>query len=214
MEAWNQAWATEDGREAWLKPEPFVADAVKRLQRGQVRRVLDLGFGVGRHAILLAQAGFEVHGIDAAANGRDYAERWAEQAGLSLTLSVGDMTTIPYPNGYFDAVLTWNVIYHGLAATIRQTIGEIGRVLQPGGWLICSLISTQNPKFGIGEEVEYHTYVIPGGGEKEHPHRYFDAVDVATYLHNFEILRQEDSPQQRADDYHWHVLARLRSGSR
>ena len=30
MEAWNQAWATEDGREAWLKPEPFVADAVKR----------------------------------------------------------------------------------------------------------------------------------------------------------------------------------------
>lgn len=211
MEAWNQAWATADGREAWIQPEPFVKEAVARLQRAQVRRVLDLGFGVGRHAILMANAGFEVYGIDAAANGLAYAGEWAEREGLSLTLSVGDMTKLPYEDGYFDAVLTWNVIYHGLGETIRQTVGEIERVLRPEGWLICSLISTQNPKCGLGEEVEYHTYVIPGGGEKEHPHRYFDAVDVTTYLHNFEILRQEDSPQQRADDYHWHILARLRS---
>lgn len=209
MEAWNEAWKTEEGRQEWMIPEPFVEDCIPQLQTAGVAQVLDLGFGVGRHAIRLAQAGFEVYGIDAAANGLAFAQEWAAAEGVQLTLGTGDMAQIPYPDNFFDAILTWNVIYHGQAETIYKTIGEIERTLKPGGYLVCSFISTQNPMFGQGNEIEHHTFVIPGGGEKEHPHHYFDRSEVESYLGNFSLLRYEDDIQKRADDYHWHVFARL-----
>lgn len=208
MEAWNQAWKTEEGRAEWLQPEPFIGEMIAPLQEAGVQRVLDLGFGVGRHAMLLAQAGFVVDGIDASSNGMEYAQAWAAQEGLSLHLTTGDMSQLPYADGEFDAILTWNVIYHGTMDVIHQTIGEIVRCLKPQGYLVCSLISDQHHMAGVGNEIEPRTYVVPGGGEKEHPHHYFNRADVDEALSQFAILRIEDATQKKATDYHWQILAR------
>jgi 2-polyprenyl-3-methyl-5-hydroxy-6-metoxy-1,4-benzoquinol methylase len=205
MEAWNQAWQTEAGRAEWLTPEPFVVALVEPLRRAGVRRVLDLGFGVGRHALLLAQAGFAVTGIDASVNGQAYAAAWAEKQGVTLRLTTGDMTTLPYADGEFDAILTWNVIYHGTMAVIEQTVTEISRCLQPRGHLVCSLISHQHHLCGQGVEIEPRTFVIPGGGEKEHPHHYANRADIDTLFGDYTLLQIEDVPQKLATDYHWHL---------
>jgi tellurite methyltransferase len=210
MEAWNQAWETEEGRADWVEPETFVMARIPDLQAAGVQRVLDLGFGVGRHAIVLAQGGLEVYGIDASENGKAFAGEWAASAGVELHLTTGDMSKLPYADDFFDAILTWNVIYHGLAATIHQTIGEMKRVLRPQGYLICSLISVQNAKARVGNEIEHHTYVVPGGGEKEFPHHYFDREEINSYLQDFEILHCEDVPQHSPTDYHWEIFARLK----
>ncbi|MEZ4732373.1 MAG: hypothetical protein R3E79_35110 [Caldilineaceae bacterium] len=69
MEAWNEAWATEAGRREWLEPDPFVVELLPLLRTAHVQRGLDRGFGVGRHAILLAQQGIAMDGLDAAATG-------------------------------------------------------------------------------------------------------------------------------------------------
>ncbi len=211
MEAWNQAWATAEGRADWLQPEPFVQATLATLRAAGVRRVLDLGFGVGRHGLLLARSGFAVNGIDASANGLDFATQWAAAEGVALTLTTGDMARLPYADGEFDAVLTWNVIYHGTWDVIELTVAEIERCLRPQGHLVCSFISTHHFTAGQGVEIEPHTYVIPGGGERETPHHYFDYVDVTRALHNFTLLRCEDAVQKRADDYHWHILAQRRA---
>jgi 2-polyprenyl-3-methyl-5-hydroxy-6-metoxy-1,4-benzoquinol methylase len=208
MEAWNQAWKTEEGRAEWMTPEPFVAEMVRPLQAAGVRRILDLGFGVGRHAILLAKAGFRVDGIDASSNGCDFARQWAAQEGMSLKLRVGDMTTLPYTDGELDAILTWNVIYHGTMDVVQQTIDELARCIKPGGLLVCSLISSRHYMFGQGIEIEPRTFVIPGGGEREHPHHYFNQEDIERTFGAFEILRLEDSTQKKTSDYHWHMYAR------
>ena len=207
MEAWNQAWKTEEGRAEWMTPEPFVVEAIDRLRATGVERVLDLGFGVGRHAILLAQAGFAVEGIDASSNGLDFANQWAAQEGLSLKLTVGDMTTLPYADGELDAILTWNVIYHGTMDVVQQTVDEIARCLRPNGTLVCSLISSQHHAFGQGNEIEPRTFVIPGGGEREHPHHYFNQADIDSSFRAFDILRLEDVTQKTNTDYHWHLYA-------
>ena len=210
MEAWNQAWLTQAGREDWLTPDSFVVAHIDDLRRANVRRVLDLGFGVGRHALLLAKAGFTVYGIDASANGLAYTRDWAAQEGVELDLTTGDMASLPYDDDFFDAILTWNVIYHGLVSDIHQTIIEIRRCLKPHGYLVCSLISTQNAKCGRGNEIERHTFVVPGGGEKEYPHHYFDRDEVEQYLQAFDIRDCEDTAQASPDDYHWHVFAQAK----
>jgi tellurite methyltransferase len=211
MEAWNQAWLTDAGREAWLTPEPFVVAALPELQAAGVLRVLDLGFGVGRHTLLLARAGFAVAGIDASANGLAYTQEWAQREGFTVELTTGDMTTLPYATAEFDAILTWNVIYHGTMDVIQQTIDEITRCLKPGGYLVCSLISAQHLMAGQGEEIEPRTYVIPGSGEREHPHHYFNRADIERCFGDYTILRLEDATQKKSDDYHWHMLAQRKA---
>lgn len=208
MEAWNQAWSTEQGRAEWMTPEPFVVETIEALRAAGAKRILDLGFGVGRHAILLAKAGFAVEGIEASSNGRDFAEEWANREGVSLKLNVGDMTTLPYADGELDAILTWNVIYHGTMDIVQQSINELARCIKPGGHLVCSLISTRHHAHGQGVEIEPRTFIIPGGGEREHPHHYFNQEDIDRSFTAFEILRLEDVTQKKATDYHWHLYAR------
>jgi hypothetical protein len=54
VEAWDQRWATSEGRDDWLEPHPAVVAILPELHPRGARRVLDLGCGVGRHALLPA----------------------------------------------------------------------------------------------------------------------------------------------------------------
>src|SRR5215471_7528795 len=54
VEAWDERWATSEGRADWLEPHPAVVAILPQLHARGARRVLDLGCGVGRHALLLA----------------------------------------------------------------------------------------------------------------------------------------------------------------
>lgn len=210
MEAWNQAWNSPEGRQDWLTPDPFVVAHIPQLQAAGVRRVLDLGFGVGRHAICLAQAGFEVYGVDMSEHGLAYAQDWAARAGLTLQLTNGDMTTLPYADNFFDAILTWNVIYHGTMAVVQATIAELERVLKPQGYLLCTLLSTRHKRYGQGNEIEPNTFVIPGEEESSHPHHYVDEVGAHKLLHNFDLLRCADREQYGTGKYHWEIFGQER----
>ncbi|MCX6045565.1 MAG: class I SAM-dependent methyltransferase [Chloroflexi bacterium] len=209
MEAWNQTWNTEAGRQKWLQPDAFVVGLIPRLQAAGVETVLDLGFGVGRHAILLAEHGFDVYGIDASENGRAYAANWAKQTGQTLHLTTGDMAHLPYAEHFFDLILTWNVIYHGLSTDITTTMAEIKRRLKPGGYLLCTLLSTRHYRFGLGNEIEPKTFVIPGDEETNFPHHYFDQAEISRYLPDtdFRMLVCEDVQQSDPNSYHWQILA-------
>ncbi len=75
VEAWDERWITPEGRADWLVPHPAVAALVPMLKTRGVQRVLDLGCGVGRHALLFAEQGFAVEAVDGAAAGVDFARR-------------------------------------------------------------------------------------------------------------------------------------------
>ena len=210
MKAWDDAWKTESGRAYWTKPDPLVVDLIPRWQQDGVATVLDLGFGVGRHAIRCAKAGFEVYGLDASASGLDFASEWAQREGVQVRLRIGDMAALPFADGFFDLILTWNVIYHGTAAVIRRTLDEIERCLRPQGYLLCTLISTQHRHHGKGTEIEPGTFVVPGDTEKSHPHHYFDRAAIDRHFTAFQLMRCEDVEQDGPGGFHWQVLARLR----
>ena len=55
VEAWDERWTTPEGRADWLAPHPAVAALVPVLKARGTQHVLDLGCGVGRHALLFAE---------------------------------------------------------------------------------------------------------------------------------------------------------------
>jgi len=208
MKAWDEIWRTEEGRARWLEPDPVVISLLPRFKSEGVHRVLDLGFGLGRHSILLAKEGFDVHGVESSPAGLAFAVEWAEREKAPPKLAIGDMSALPFEGDFFDLVLAWYVIYHGTAEYVRRTVGEIRRSLKVGGYLLCTLISTKNDHCGVGEEIERCTFVSDDDPEKSHPHHYFDREEIGDFLRGFDLLHCEDVERRRGS-FHWHVLARL-----
>ena len=94
--------------------------------------VLDLGcaFGFGTR---LLQTDFEAYGHDLSS---DYIRR-ARGVAPRATFTHGPAHAVPYPDGYFDAVLLLDVLEH--VPDPAAVIQEIGRLLRPGGQLIVSV---------------------------------------------------------------------------
>ena len=100
-------------------------------------RVLDVPCGQGRHAHLLAEAGFDVTGLDYS---RPLLERArARGTGRTLRYRQGDMRRLPPAwSGRFDAVVNLFTSFGFFAETAddERVVAELARVLQPGGVLV------------------------------------------------------------------------------
>src|SRR5579884_987160 len=84
--AWDRRWASAEGRADWIEPEADVVALPPVLKERGARRVLDLGCGVGRHALFFAEHGFAVSAIDGSATGIAVAGETARARGLALDL--------------------------------------------------------------------------------------------------------------------------------
>jgi len=211
--AWDGRWRTDEGRADWLAPEPWVIETARARHAAGARTALDLGCGVGRHALALAAAGFDTHALDAAPNGLAALSAAAGARGLAIAARRGLMTALPYPDGAFDYVLAFNVIYHGDGEVVRRTIAEIARVLKPGGTYQGTMLSKRNAGFGRGREVAPDTFVedTPGAGahddDKAHPHFYCDARGLLALFPGFEPTYLADVVHRGPASFHWHLTA-------
>lgn len=73
-------------------------------------RVLDVGSGTGSLAVLLAERGYEVFGVDLAPRMVDRASRKAQDHAVNVDFSVGDAAEPPV-EGLFDVVLGRHVLW-------------------------------------------------------------------------------------------------------
>lgn len=97
-------------------------------------RILDVPCGQGRHAHLLAEAGYKVEGVDLSKHLLDIAKKRGTGANLQYTL--GDMRKLPAKwTGKFDAVvnLFTSFGFFGHPREDAKVIAEFARVLKPGG---------------------------------------------------------------------------------
>jgi tellurite methyltransferase len=156
---WDKRWQEEGGRADWLSPEPDVESVARDLLARGARKALDLGCGVGRHALYLASQGFEVRALDGSRAGLDHASQEAKAAGLAIDFRLCSMMDIDYPDESFDYVLAWNVIYHGDEPVVRHCIDQIRRVLKPGGLYQGTMLSKRNRLYNQGIEVAANTFV-------------------------------------------------------
>jgi ubiquinone/menaquinone biosynthesis C-methylase UbiE len=105
-------------------------------------RVLDLACGHGRIANRLAARGCRVTGLDVTPLFLERARRDAADDGLAVDYVEGDMRRLPWTGHRFDRVINWFTAFgyfddHGN----RQVLGEMARVLQPGGRVVLDLMN-------------------------------------------------------------------------
>jgi SAM-dependent methyltransferase len=114
-----------------------VARLVELLQLPTGSRVLDVPCGQGRHAHLLAEAGFDVVGLDYS---RDLlAIARARGTGPRLRYHRGDMRRLPARwSGRFDAVVNLFTSFGFFVdpADDARVMAGFARVLRPGGVLV------------------------------------------------------------------------------
>src|SRR5262249_8901494 len=83
----------------------------------------------------------------------------------TATVQVADMLSIPYPDAYFDWVLSVQVIYHTTVATLQQALHHVHAKLKPGGWLYVTFAPVENITAASGREIEPRTYLHEEDGE-------------------------------------------------
>ena len=102
-------------------------------------RVLDLACGHGDLAGALAARGCAVTGLDSSAAFLDRARADAAAAGVSVEYVAGDMRELPWA-GRFDRVVNWSTAFGYFDDDVnRAVLGQIARVLRPGGRLAMDL---------------------------------------------------------------------------
>ena len=101
-------------------------------------RVLDLGSGTGTLAVLLAELGHEVTGLDVSPRMVGRAEEKALRHGVSVHFVVGDAgdpdVGDPAVSGPFDVVLTRHLLW--ALPDVAAALDVSMRLLEPGGTLL------------------------------------------------------------------------------
>ena len=93
---------------------------------GESGSVLEVGCGMGTLAIKLAQAGFQVTGLDVSDVALQYAKQRALEAGLQINWQEGFAESIPFPDKTFDYVTCCHTLEH--VKDLPRAAAELKRV--------------------------------------------------------------------------------------
>ena len=104
------------------------------LPEGGILDILDVGTGTGFFAVLLAQQGHRVEGIDLTPAMLEEARTLAKQRNLDITFREMDAQNLAYPDDTFDVVISRNLTW--TLPDPQRAYAEWFRVLKPGGVLL------------------------------------------------------------------------------
>ena len=168
----ERAWHDDDNMWVTMGPLMFTPKSVARApgEVGQVIAllglapgcaILDLGCGVGRHALEFARQGFRVTGVDRTAAFVEQARQLAVAEDLAVELLVGDMREFVRDES-FDAILSMltSFSYFEDPAENLRVLENAHRSLRPGGKLILETAGKEILA-RIFRERDWHE--VPGG---------------------------------------------------
>jgi len=209
---WEKLWQDPEVAKKWAQspPDAEVVAMADRLEAQGLRRILDIGCGVGRHTVYLAARGFEVTATDNAPAAITACKQNLAEANLEASVVETEMTNLPFPDRHFHGAIASHVIHHTDGATLKRVIALITQKLSAGGLLAWVTPSTRHYCFGYGREIGPGTWV-----DDEHPegpiiHHYCTEAEVRELLHGYDILRMHEGESGEAEKrrVHWCVLAR------
>ena len=153
-----------------MSPSPFIVEWIERIarERGGCPRALDVAMGRGRHAVMLARAGFLTFGVDMKLEAVREAMAAARREGVRVEGWCADLTQHPLPRGTFDLVLVSRYLERRLFSDLRTAVA-------PGGIVVYETFTTSQRALGRPPTSPDHLL------EPDELRRRFDGFDVLFY---------------------------------
>jgi ubiquinone/menaquinone biosynthesis C-methylase UbiE len=162
--SWDPVWEKIFQENEWGKYPPehvvrFVArNFYNKKPDRKLLRLLDLGCGPGACTWYMAREGFAVSGIDGSPTAISNARKRLLHEGLSADLQVGDFTSLPWPDGYFDGVVDNATLCCNRFTQCQRVVAEVHRVLKLGGKFLSANFTDKTCGYGEGENIEESTF--------------------------------------------------------
>jgi len=143
----------------------------------------------------MAREGFQAFGIDGSPSAIKYAQERLRGDGLKADLQVGDYTSLPWPDEFFDGAIDNVSFYANAVADWQRAVDQVHRVLKVGGAFFTSSFTSNTWGYNTGKEVEPGSFRdIPEGPLHERGLSHFANEDELRYLlrrfSNVEIERE------------------------
>lgn len=101
--------------------------------------VVDVGCSWGRWSVAAARAGFFPVGLDVHIDALAAAKRVSRQLGAKTAQVCGDVELLPFRSASVDVVFSYSVLQHIDRLKVTRFLGEVARVLKPGGLCLIQL---------------------------------------------------------------------------
>ena len=117
----------------------LLSELAQRLPKGAA--VLDAGCGAGVPVTRILAQSYDVTGVDFSEVQIALARQNVPQARFLC----GDITQLGFPDGSFDAIVSYYAIIHIPRETHRALLCNFHRMLRPGGWALLCLGASDLP---------------------------------------------------------------------
>lgn len=131
-ELWNQHWQDSMYRKISCHEKPISALFSVIDVKG--KKILEIGAGTGADSIFMAKTGAESYALDYSEEALALIESNAGEEEVKINLVKSDAASIPYPEGFFDAVFSLGLIEHFKDPS--PILKEQCRILKTGGIIL------------------------------------------------------------------------------
>lgn len=121
-----------------------LSSLAKRWQKG---KLLNLGCGHGADFISFKDS-FELYGLDFSKGMVDMAAKYADKYNFKASITIADITELPYPDDSFDWAISVATYHHLDNASSRiRAFQELYRVLRKNGEAFITVWNRYQPRF-------------------------------------------------------------------
>lgn len=174
---WNDRYAGEEfayGEE----PNNYLKEQLTKLDAG---KILFPAEGEGRNAVFAAKEGWTVSAFDISNEGLKKALQLAEKNNVSIEYQIGELQTLNYQEGQFDAIA---LIYAHFPANIKSQLHkELDKYLRKGGIIIFEAFSKNH--------LDYLAKNEKVGGPKD-IESLFSIEEIEADFNNYEIIELKE----------------------
>ncbi|RRJ63390.1 class I SAM-dependent methyltransferase [Paenibacillus oralis] len=210
------SWTDIYNQNLWIDSgDTSELNEILPLIRKPQEHIIDIGCSFGRISIALAKLGFKVTAIDVADKPLQSIKNNYGHL-TNLTTCLINSSELPFADQTTDGCVAINSIYHGRFKDVIEMVNEMYRVLRKEGWVFATFLSTEDWKFGVGEEIEKQVFVSDIGADPGIPHWFAERKDLEALFKGFDMvslgLKKEtvSFPAGPVISAHWKCIARKR----
>lgn len=123
------------------------------------KKLLDLGFGTGNNLIYFLRKGFVVYGCEVSSAAIDLTKEKLKKQGLFAELKLVE-DKLPYPDKFFDVVVSWQVLYYNNEKSLKFMLKEIKRILKDDGKIMVTLIRKNSTLSACSDNIGENDYRV------------------------------------------------------